>query len=46
MNGSLNECANAWFRGILEDIKKGGWVHGQMGGDNVNVWMEKRRLNI
>ena len=41
MDGSLNDCVNAWLRGSLEDIKKAGWVDGRMGNENVNVWTEK-----
>jgi len=31
----------AWLRGSLDDIKMAGWVHGRVGSDNVNVWVEK-----
>ena len=37
----MNECMRAWLRGILDEMKKAGWVDGRMGNDNVNVWTEK-----
>jgi len=41
VEGSLNDCVNAWLRGSLDDMKKVGWVNGRMGNENVNVWREK-----
>jgi len=41
VNGFLKECVKAWLRGILDDIKKAGWVNGRMGNDNVYIFMEK-----
>ena len=37
----MNECMRARLCGILDDMKKAGWVDGRMGNDNVNVWTEK-----
>ena len=46
MNDSLNDCVKAWLCGILDDIKKAGWVNGRMGNDNLNIWMEKWTFKI
>ena len=46
MNGSPNECVNAWLCGSLDDIKKAGWLDGLMGNENVKAWTEKWRLEI
>jgi len=41
VNSSLKECVKAGLGGILDYIKKFGWVNGRMANDNVKVWMEK-----
>jgi len=41
VNSSLKECVKAGLGGILDYIKKFGWVNGRMANDIVKVWMEK-----
>jgi len=44
VNGSLDECMQAWLGGSLDDIKKPEWVDGRMGNGNVNTTTENWKV--